>query len=98
MQKLDVWHSLFAVRLAAYEKVVDSQRARFEAFESERLVALERLKTSFPAEIKTGDELLGKVAPISRPGCRRDPLAARRLFQSHRCSPRLVGYAGLHRR
>src|SRR5262245_53322513 len=47
MQKLDVWRSLFSERLAAYEKVVDSHRARLEAFESERLDALDRLKASF---------------------------------------------------
>jgi pimeloyl-ACP methyl ester carboxylesterase len=65
MQKLDVWRSLFAERLAAYEQAVDSHRARLEAFESERLDALERLKASFAAEIKTSDELLAEVAPIA---------------------------------
>ncbi|HEY7086299.1 MAG TPA: lipase family protein [Hyphomicrobiaceae bacterium] len=65
MQKLDVWRSLFAERLAAYEQAVDSQRVRLEAFETERLDALDRLKASFATEIKTSDELLAEVAPIA---------------------------------
>jgi triacylglycerol lipase len=65
MQKLDVWRSLFAERLTAYEQAVDCQRVRLEAFETERADALERLKASFATEIKTSDELLAEVAPIA---------------------------------
>ena len=92
-QKLDVWRSLFAERLAAYEKAVDSQRTRLEAFESERLDALERLKASFAAEIKTSDELLAEVAPIAAHDV--DAIPSRRAAYSDRTAALLAKLAML---
>src|SRR5262245_42135886 len=93
MQKLDVWRSLFSERLAAYEKVVDSHRARLEAFESERLDALEQLKASFAAEIKNSDELLAEVAPIAAHDV--DAIPSRRAAYSDRTAAFLAKLAML---
>jgi hypothetical protein len=92
-QKLDVWRSLFAERLCAYEQAVDSQRARLAAFESERLDALERLKASFAAEIKTSDELLAEVAPIAANDV--DAIPSRRAAYSDRTAALLAKLAML---
>ena len=91
IEKLDVWRSLFAERLAAYEKAVDTHRARLEAFEAERLDALERLKASFAAEIKTSDELLAEVAPIAAHDI--DAIPSRRAAYSDRTAAFLAKLA-----
>ena len=91
--KADVWRSLFAERLAAYEKAVDTQRARLEAFETERLDALERLKVSFAAEIKTSDALLAQVAPIAAHDV--DAIPSRRAAYSDRTAAFLAKLAML---
>jgi triacylglycerol lipase len=93
MQKLDAWRSLFAERLSAYEKAVDTHRARLEAFQSERLDALERLKASFAVEIKTSDELLAEVAPIAAHDV--DAIPSRRAAYSDRTAAFLAKLAML---
>jgi triacylglycerol lipase len=93
IEKLDVWRSLFAERLAAYEKAVDTHRTRLEAFEAERLDALERLKASFAAEIKTSDELLAEVAPIAADDI--DAIPSRRAAYSDRTAAFLAKLAML---
>ena len=93
MQTLEVWRSLFAERLAAYENAVDTQRARLEAFEAERLDALERLKVSFAAEIKTSDALLTEVAPIAAHDV--DAIPSRRAAYSDRTAAFLAKLAML---
>ena len=93
MQTLEVWRSLFAERLAAYESAVDTQRVRLEAFEAERLDALERLKVSFAAEIKTSDALLTEVAPIAAHDV--DAIPSRRAAYSDRTAAFLAKLAML---
>ena len=93
MQTLEVWRSLFAERLAAYENAVDTQRVRLEAFEAERLDALERLKVSFAAEIKTSDALLTEVAPIAAHDV--DAIPSRRAAYSDRTAAFLAKLAML---
>ena len=93
MQTLEVWRSLFAERLAAYENAVDTQRARLEAFEAERLDGLERLMVSFAAEIKTSDALLTEVAPIAAHDV--DAIPSRRAAYSDRTAAFLAKLAML---
>ena len=93
MQTLEVWRSLFAERLAAYENAVDTQRVRLEAFEAERLDGLERLKVSFAAEIKTSDALLTEVAPIAAHDV--DAIPSRRAAYSDRTAAFLAKLAML---
>ena len=93
MQTLEVWRSLFAERLAAYESAVDTQRVRLEAFEAERLDGLERLMVSFAAEIKTSDALLTEVAPIAAHDV--DAIPSRRAAYSDRTAAFLAKLAML---
>lgn len=91
LQKHDVWRSIFAQRLAAYEKLIDDQRARLEAFESDRLDALLKLKGDLAERRKATDALLSEVAPIAEHDV--DAIPSRRAAYSDRTAALLAKMA-----
>src|SRR5262249_56143318 len=74
-------------------KAVGTDRWGLEAFEAERLDALERLKATFAAEIRTSDELLAEVAPIAAHDV--DAIPSRRAAYSDRTAAFLAKLAML---
>jgi predicted lipase len=93
LERHAMWHSIFSERLAAYEQLIDMQRARLEAFETERTSALEKLKASLAAEIRQTDEALLEVAPISAQDI--DAIPSRRAAYSDRTAALLAKMAML---
>jgi hypothetical protein len=93
LQSHDIWNTVFAERLTAYESLIDDHRARLKAFESEKAEALEKLKAAFAAEIKTTDDLLSEVAPISAQDI--DAIPTRRAAYSDRTAALLAKMAML---
>jgi hypothetical protein len=93
LQRHEAWHSLFSERLAAYERLVDAHRARLQTFEAERAAALEQLKASLADELKTTDQLLLEVAPISARDI--DAIPSRRAAYSDRTAALLAKMAML---
>jgi hypothetical protein len=89
----EVWVSAFAERLAAYERLVDSQRARLAEFEAERTAALAQLKRAWAEEIKASDALLFEVAPIAPHDI--DAIPTRRAAYSDRTAALLAKVAML---
>ena len=64
LEDSSAWRTEFSTRLAAYQQLIDDQRARKEKFEEEKLSAFEGLRTAWLQELKEPEERLFEVAPI----------------------------------
>lgn len=89
----EAWVSAFAERLAAYDRLIDSQRARLAQFEAERSAALEQLRRACADEIKASDAALFEVAPIAPQDV--DAVPMRRAAYSDRTAALLAKVAML---
>ncbi|MBO0764707.1 MAG: lipase family protein [Hyphomicrobiaceae bacterium] len=89
----EAWVAAFAERLASYDKLVDSQRARLSQLEAERDAALEQFKRACVEEIKNADALLFEVAPIAPHDV--DAIPTRRAAYSDRTAALLAKLAML---
>ena len=89
----EAWITAFSERLAAYDKLIDSQRARLAQFESERGAALEQLRRACADELKASDDALFEVSPIAPQDV--DAIPTRRAAYSDRTAALLAKVAML---
>ncbi len=59
-----VWNAEFTKRLAAYQKLIDDNRAAEKKFEAEKLSAFEGLRREWLEKLREPEEKLFEVAPI----------------------------------
>lgn len=64
MEDSTTWHAEFTQRLAAYQKLIDDQRAREKQFEEEKTSAFEALREKWLEQLREPEAKLFEVAPI----------------------------------